>query len=628
MASLSRPFDEQNPTELIRVTRRTTDDLPPHVKDQIQWKDDLPGHSPGYYLYIPDADIIKPLEFIKNFWYPLFVYTGTAFTSLEERIEPHTEGTGYWKLSEPQHPWRQLDPEHPHYSQYAALAEEELQEELRAAAPVLTLATHNLTALSGEPSISPFIATRNVATDDSSSGTATPPGTPEEQEPSPEEVQPDNPVLEAQLQYGLDIQEREPENPLTPNEPAYLQLIEEAVVAGLNVPSPPPLTPQRQQSPAPQPEIMAAPAPTAPVPQTGKLRGETPDIFSGNRKKSETFIRQFNLHLGLNDNHEIMTTPYLRAMYALSLIKGPLVNDWVNDQVVGLRKKVSRVNNPIARTNQALWNDFETAFTNVFTDTAKAQNAHTALEQLTMRGDDLDTYISTFRHLAKDAGYDLNDQAVHHMFGKGLGRNLLYNVLKRETQPTTMVEWEAAARAERQKEARMHAMMHPQKQRYRWVAPQTYNKSYRNGSHRNEPRHHPNDIPVPMDVDTPVFTQVNRAYTEEDKNRHKQEGRCFRCSKRGHMACECPDKKEQPFKLTQHFGKKKPFTPRSKPQGFRKFNKPRTGPQGQIRVASIEEIDSDDEDMDIPSLAARTASLSDEQKEDWLKKLDSYGVHF
>jgi hypothetical protein len=71
-------------------------------------------------------------------------------------------------------------------------------------------------------------------------------------------------------------------------------------------------------------------------------------------------------------------------MYTLSLIKGPLVNNWINDQVVGLHDKVSHVNNPIARTDQALWNNFETAFTNAFMDTAKAQNTHTALEQLTM----------------------------------------------------------------------------------------------------------------------------------------------------------------------------------------------------------------------------------------------------
>ena len=94
------------------------------------------------------------------------------------------------------------------------------------------------------------------------------------------------------------------------------------------------------------------------------------------------------------------------------------------------------------------------------------------------------------------------------------------------------------------------------------------------------------------------------------------------------MARDCPEKKEQPFKPDRHFGKKKPFTPRSKPQGFRKFNKPRPPFQGHARVASIEEIDSDDEDIDVPDLAARTAQLSDNQKEDWLKELDNYGVRF
>jgi hypothetical protein len=48
-------------------------------------------------------------------------------------------------------------------------------------------------------------------------------------------------VLAAQFQHILDIQEREPENLDTPEVPAYLLLVEEAVEAGLHVPPPPPL---------------------------------------------------------------------------------------------------------------------------------------------------------------------------------------------------------------------------------------------------------------------------------------------------------------------------------------------------------------------------------------------------
>ena len=39
-------------------------------------------------------------------------------------------------------------------------------------------------------------------------------------------------------------------------------------------------------------------------------------------------------------------------------------------------------------------------------------------------------------------------------------------------------------------------------------------------------------------------------------------------------------------------------------------------------------MDSDQDDIDPPALAARTAKLSDDQKEEWLQELDGYGVSF
>ena len=50
-----------------------------------------------------------------------------------------------------------------------------------------------------------------------------------------------------------------------------------------------------------------------------------------------------------------------------------------------------------------------------------------------------------------------------------------------------------------------------------------------------------------MDVDVESITQVYKAYTEIDKKKHCTEGRCFECSKQGHMARECPSKKRQPL---------------------------------------------------------------------------------
>jgi len=114
--------------------------------------------------------------------------------------------------------------------------------------------------------------------------------------------------------------------------------------------------------------IMAIPAQV----QTGKFREETPDIFQGEHATSETFMQQFDIHWGLNDNHKVMSNPYLCAMYFLSLIKGPLVNDWVNNQVTDLRNKVVCTVNPIAQREDVLWNDVRDAFIAAYVDTAKA----------------------------------------------------------------------------------------------------------------------------------------------------------------------------------------------------------------------------------------------------------------
>jgi len=113
---------------------------------------------------------------------------------------------------------------------------------------------------------------------------------------------------------------------------------------------------------------MAAPAQV----QTGKFQGETPDIFRGEHATSETFMQQFDIYWGLNNNHEVMSNPYLYTMYFLSLIKGPLVNDWVNDCVTDLRNKVVCTVNPIAWTEDVLWNDIRDTFIAAYADTAKA----------------------------------------------------------------------------------------------------------------------------------------------------------------------------------------------------------------------------------------------------------------
>jgi Zinc knuckle len=120
-----------------------------------------------------------------------------------------------------------------------------------------------------------------------------------------------------------------------------------------------------------------------------------------------------------------------------------------------------------------------------------------------------------------------------------------------------------------------------------------------------------------------------------DKNCLKEEGQCFNCGNRGHMARDCPrEKKPQTKNYMQP--KKKPFDKSKTRKGPKKptLVKPYwAGYQPCMRTASIEEVDSGDKEEeqgegDIPSLATHTARLSENQHKDWLKEMDNIGIYF
>ena len=79
----------------------------------------------------------------------------------------------------------------------------------------------------------------------------------------------------------------------------------------------------------------------------------------------------------VNHTNEVMKVPYDRVLTALTYIRGPLINDWVDQQEKKLATRVDTTKrHHVPETDEVLWSEFETAFLNVWTDTSKKQNAY------------------------------------------------------------------------------------------------------------------------------------------------------------------------------------------------------------------------------------------------------------
>ena len=156
-----------------------------------------------------------------------------------------------------------------------------------------------------------------------------------------------------------------------------------------------------------------------------------------------------------------------------------------------------------------------------------------------MKDLDVDVYIATFNQLALAAGWEADALGTIDKFANGLKDNVHCRVLNRETEPTTMEEWQDAARKETQKIRKLASagLNFRNKNKPRDTGPFHTGQSVRPTLLRTN-----NNQIVPMEVDA-TSTQPRvpfKKLTDEERLQHMQEGRCFRCRLKGHMARECP----------------------------------------------------------------------------------------
>jgi hypothetical protein len=132
-------------------------------------------------------------------------------------------------------------------------------------------------------------------------------------------------------------------------------------------------------------------------------------------------------------------------MYTLSLMNGPNIDDWAHAQVTTLRERSTHAQNPIPRADEQHWNNFKNTFECAFTDIAKEQTAMQKLMALKMHKSDIDTYISTFENLVREAGYNCDAKGTVHLFAQGLHPDLLRTLVYLPAILVTMDQWQDKA---------------------------------------------------------------------------------------------------------------------------------------------------------------------------------------
>jgi hypothetical protein len=240
----------------------------------------------------------------------------------------------------------------------------------------------------------------------------------------------------------------------------------------------------------------------------------------------------------INRDADIAKDPFKKCNYFLAFFTGPDTEGWVDQQDDWLIK-VDR--DPfILPWRMDEWDVMEQEFKKAFVDYAEHEKANDDLRKLKMKDGNVDAYIARFSQLAHRGGHNVNEPELLRLFAIGLPAPLA-NACIDQQDPETFEEWTHAA----------------QRNQKVWLK----NKASKGSSDQPKVSETPNDQIIPSvdsngetktteDKIVPTKRQsssrdpdamdtsatVRKAVTEGDKQKHRSEGRCFECSKQGHIA--------------------------------------------------------------------------------------------
>ncbi|KAH9033276.1 hypothetical protein EDB85DRAFT_1890337 [Lactarius pseudohatsudake] len=173
--------------------------------------------------------------------------------------------------------------------------------------------------------------------------------------------------------------------------------------------------------------------------RNSKFVGQPPEVFTGDRTKTEEFLTQWELYWGVNNNSTVMSNPYQRAMIFLTYIRGSGVNEWLVAISRWLNRQVSQEG--VLDTNPWLWTQVLLTFNRRFADTLEKECAQATLKKgIKMRNKDIDAYITLFENLTHQAGYRPDSSLTLDFFTNGLPKELFKKCYQWDS-PCTYEDW-------------------------------------------------------------------------------------------------------------------------------------------------------------------------------------------
>ena len=161
---------------------------------------------------------------------------------------------------------------------------------------------------------------------------------------------------------------------------------------------------------------------TTDQPRWGRLKGNPPKKFNGERNDTNNFLMRFHQFMSLNRDTSIARDPIKKATYFLSFMKGNKMKGWTRMQSKWLQD-VEEGTKLLPQMRNA-WQVVEHNFKQVFINYTMKEKAQDELHKLKMKEGNIDQYIADFQLLAMDANVDLDEPMVLQLFYFGLPTGL------------------------------------------------------------------------------------------------------------------------------------------------------------------------------------------------------------